>query len=239
MARGGVMERGSVAVITARGGSKRIPRKNIREFCGEPILAYPVRAALESGIFDEVMVSTDDEEIAQIAREYGASVPFLRSGRTSGDHATTVDVLLEVLGEYGRVGVSFGRLCCVYPTAPFVTPEKLRDAMQMLEEPDVDSVMPVVAFSFPPMRGMHMRDGMLSYCHPECATMRSQDLETIYHDCGQFYCIKTDVLQRTGSLVTGRTRAMVLPEREVQDIDTLEDWELAEMKYRRMEESDG
>lgn len=226
------MDNKKIAIITARGGSKRIPGKNIREFCGKPILAYSVEAAIHSGLFDEVMVSTDDGIIAETARSYGAEVPFMRSESTADDYATTAEVLMEVLAEYQKRGASFDKMCCIYPTAPFVTAEKLRYAMGLLEEEDVDSVMPVTAFSFPPMRGMYIREGRIAYCYPEYAARRSQDIETMYHDCGQFYCMKTEVFLRTGKLVSERTRAVILPEREVQDIDTMEDWQLAELKYK-------
>lgn len=224
----------SIAIITARGGSKRIPGKNIRDFCGRPIMEYSIEAAITSGIFQEVMVSTDDEEIAEIARKNGAKIPFLRSADTANDYATTADVLVEVLQKYQKMGRSFARACCIYPTAPFVTAEKLKKAMSMLEDADTEAVIPVTAFSFPPMRGMYIREGHLIYHHPECAVMRSQDLETMYHDCGQFYCFQPEILLRKRALVTEHTKALVVPEQEVQDIDTLEDWAIAEMKYQRM-----
>lgn len=228
---------GGLCVITARGGSKRIPRKNIREFCGKPIIAYSIEAALESGLFDEVMVSTDDEEIAGVARLYGAKVPFMRSGDSSGDHATTRDVLLEVLSEYERLGVRPDVLCCVYPTAPFVTAEKLRRAHDLLSE-GASQVVPVVAFSFPPQRGLVLRDGRLELAQPECFWSRSQDLEAVYHDCGQFYFYRVQAFLRGAPLLEGEAVPMVLPETEVQDIDNEVDWAIAEMKYRLMVEGD-
>ena len=152
-----------LAIITARGGSKRIPKKNIREFCGKPILAYSIEAALASGLFDHVMVSTDDEEIAQIAEKYGAEVPFFRSEATSGDFATTNDVLAEVLAEYEKRGMHFDIACCIYPTAPFVTAQKLTNAVEQLEASDADTLIPVVSFSYPPQRAMGWnRDGWYS-----------------------------------------------------------------------------
>ena len=141
-----------IAIITARGGSKRIPRKNIKKFCGKPILAYSVEAALQSGLFDTVMVSTDDEEIAQAARQYGAEVPFYRSEKTSGDYATTRDLVLEVLAEYEKRGLEYELACCIYPTAPFVTAKKLKDAVSQLLDSNADTLIPVVAFSYPPQR---------------------------------------------------------------------------------------
>ena len=227
----------SIAIITARGGSKRIPGKNKKDFLGKPILTYSIEAALKSGVFDEVMVSTDDEEIADIARKAGASVPFYRSAETANDFATTAQVLNEVLEEYAKQGREFEYLCCIYPTAPFITAEKLKEAMELLKEPGTDSVMPVVAFSFPPLRGMYIRDEKLEYCYPENALKRSQDLETMYHDCGQFYCINANRFMETGKLVMENTKAIIVPEREVQDIDTPEDWMIAEMKYRLMNEN--
>lgn len=224
----------AVAIITARGGSKRIPRKNIKEFCGKPILAYSIEAALASGVFDEVMVSTDDDEIAEIAKRYGAKVPFIRSCDTANDYATTAEVLCEVLEQYGKAGEVFDFACCIYPTAPFVTADKLKKAMEMLADKDVDSVMPVTAFSFPPMRGMYIRDERLTYVYPECSQKRSQDFEEMYHDCGQFYCFNVERFKETNILVTENTKAIVVSELEVQDIDSEVDWKLAELKYEMM-----
>lgn len=223
---------GAVAVITARGGSKRIQRKNIKDFCGKPIIAYSIEAALESKIFDEVMVSTDDEEIAEIAERYGAIVPFVRSKENANDFATTADVLLEVIESYKKIGKEFSCLCCIYPTAPFVTSEKLKKAMMFLKEKECQTVMPVVEFSFPPMRGMYIREGNLEYCHPEYAFTRSQDIEKMYHDCGQFYCVRIEDFVKEKKLVMPNTKAIIVPEREVQDIDTEEDWAMAEIKYQ-------
>ena len=178
----------SIAVITARGGSKRIPRKNIKEFCGKPIIAYSIEAALESGLFDEVMVSTDDEEIAEIAKEYGASVPFLRSENNSDDHATSADVLSEVLFEYRSRDSEFDILACIYPTAPFITAEELRNAAKLLTNTDTSSVVAVTDFDFPPQRAFLLSDdGNLTWERPENALTRSQDLPRTAHDCGRVY----------------------------------------------------
>lgn len=222
----------AIAIITARGGSKRIPKKNIKEFCDKPIIAYSIEAALKSGIFDEVMVSTDSEEIAEIAEKYGAKVPFFRSSENAGDFASTADVIAEVLECYAREGKTFDYTCCIYPTAPFVTATKLQDALQKMIDEDADSLMPVVSFSFPPQRGMVIRDGKLSYMFPENAMKRSQDLETMYHDCGQFYFLKTDEFLKEKKLVLNKATAMEMSELEVQDIDNESDWNLAELKYR-------
>ncbi len=230
------MQLGAVAIITARGGSKRIPGKNKKDFLGKPIICYSIEAALSSGLFDEVMVSTDDEEIADIAVRAGASVPFMRSGAASDDYATTDDVLLEVLEEYEKRGKTFEYMACIYPTAPFVTAAKLKDAFHILKSDNASGVMPVVSFSFPPQRGMAIRDGRLEYCFPENAMKRSQDLETMYHDCGQFYFYNTEKYRACrGDLKDGYV-PIVVPETQVQDIDNTSDWKLAEIKYRMMEE---
>lgn len=221
-----------LAVITARGGSKRIPRKNIKEFCGKPILAYSVEAALQSGMFDTVMVSTDDVEIAEIAGRYGAEVPFYRSEKTSNDYATTNDVLLEVLAEYEKRGEGFEIACCIYPTAPFVTADKLKCAVERLLVGDADTLIPVVAFSYPPQRAMLLREGRLVFEYPEYLDTRSQDLEPHYHDVGQFYVFRTEAFRRNRRLMVGNILPLVVPETEVQDIDTQTDWEIAEMKFR-------
>ena len=226
----------TIAIITARGGSKRIPHKNIKEFMGKPILCYGIEAAIASEAFDEVMVSTDDEEIAEIARKAGAKIPFMRSKETSSDYATTADAIREVLTEYQKRGMSFTEAAVIYPTAPFITAGKLRDGMKLLKEMDADSVLPVVRFSFPPQRAFYVRDGKLGFFHEEYKNCRSQDLEPYYHDCGQYCCFKTATFLEKGSLVTEKTYAQVFPESEVQDIDTLEDWKIAEIKYAMMKD---
>jgi pseudaminic acid cytidylyltransferase len=222
-----------VAIITARGGSKRIPRKNIREFCGKPIIAYSIETALESGCFDEVMVSTDDDEIAGVARGYGAAVPFKRSAATATDQATTAEVLLEVLEKYREAKRDIGEACCIYPTAPFITPESLRAGRDLLlRDRDTPCVIPVVRFSYPIQRALRVRDGTISLFQPEHLNTRSQDLEPGYHDAGQFYWFRADAFERTRSLMAPGTAAVILPEWQVQDIDNEDDWIVAEMKYR-------
>ena len=227
-----------IAIITARGGSKRIPRKNIREFCGKPILAYSIEAALDAGVFDVVMVSTDDEEIGQVARQYGAQVPFYRSDATANDYGTTNDVLLEVLEEYGKRGMEFDIACCIYPTAPFVTGKKLGESMDILLGSDADTLIPVTAFSYPPQRAMFIREGRLVFGYPEYMDSRSQDLEPHYHDVGQFYVFRTESFRKNRKLMKGNILPYVLTDLEVQDIDNETDWEIAEMKYRLMREKE-
>ncbi len=228
----------TIAIITARSKSKRIPHKNIKPFCGKPIMVYSIEAALSSNVFDEVMVSTDSEQYAEIAKNAGAKVPFLRSPDNSSDHATTADVLIEVIKEYEKIGRHFDEVCCIYPTAPFISAEKLSDAFDEMKRSKADSLVTVVKFGFPPQRGFVIRDNHVSYLHPEFEKTRSQDLEPIYHDCGQFYIIKTEALLQYHSLVLPNTVPYILPEEEVQDIDTLSDWEIAEAKFKALRKKD-
>ena len=224
----------AIAIITARGGSKRIPQKNIKEFCGKPIIAYSIEAAINSGIFDEVMVSTDSMEIAKIAIKYGAKVPFMRSEANSSDYATTSDVLAEVIDEYRKRGREFDYMACLYPTAPFITPEKLKNAMEMLIEQDGLMAMPVVQFSYPPQRGYIIENDKLNMKYMENAEKRSQDFEKIYHDAGQFYLVQMKgYWDNNGRIYRGIT-PIIVDEMEVQDIDNETDWELAEIKYNFM-----
>ena len=229
------MKKSKLAIITARGGSKRIPKKNIREFCGKPMIAYSIEAALESGIFTEVMVSTDSEEIAEIAKKYGASVPFMRSKKTADDFATTADVILEVLERYKEKGKEFDYICCIYPTAPFVTGEKLQKAMKLMEENNPVEIIPVVQFSYPPQRCFIIDEkNEMKYKYQEYIQARSQDLEKQYHDAGQFYVYHTEKYITLKGKIAEGIMPIILSEMEVQDIDTEEDWEIAELKYQLM-----
>lgn len=225
----------TLCLIPARGGSKRLPRKNIRSFLGKPIIAYAIRAALDSGLFDEVMVSTDDEEIAAKAKEYGARVPFYRSPENADDHATTLDVVREVLGRYPT---DFDRVCCLYATAPFIQPSHLRAAAQLLDESGADCVFPVLRYGFPVQRSVVLdAAGRVRMRQPEYQTARSQDLEPVFHDAGQFYFFRPAPVLAAGRLWTDDTRALELPETEAHDIDTETDWQLAEMKYRLLHDA--
>lgn len=226
----------TLAMITARGGSKRIPRKNIKEFNGKPIISYSIEAALASGVFDEVMVSTDDEEIAEIAKKYGAKVPFFRSEKTANDFATTVDVIEEVLNTYKERGEEFDIFCCIYPTAPFITAKRLKDAVEELAKSDADSLIPVVRFSYPPQRAMEVHDGKLVFRQPENLSKRSQDLEPHFHDAGQFYVVRSESFFKNRGIMVGDILPMELSELEVQDIDNEVDWKLAELKYNLLNE---
>ena len=222
----------SVAIITARGGSKRIPRKNIKPFLGKPILEYGIEAALQTGLFCEVMVSTDDEEIAQVAKKAGAKVPFMRSEKTSNDFAATADVVGEVIDTYERMGMKFERACCIYPTAPFITPDAIKTAMALLEQEKADCVIPVVKYSFPPQRSVVINNGRLMAKWPENMGRRSQDLEPLYHDCGQFYCLNVESFKKQRVIWMENAVPYIQDDINVQDIDTPDDWEIAEMKYR-------
>lgn len=226
----------AVAIITARGGSKRIPRKNIKDFLGIPIIKYSIEAALNAGCFDVVMVSTDDEEIATIARELGADVPFLRSKDNANDFATTVDVIVEVLRDFANLGKHFKYCCCIYPTAPFVTAEKLSTAYAKLTSSGAKSVVPVVRFGFPILRSFKIEQGLVKMNWPEYMNSRSQDLAPAYHDCGQFYFVSSESFIEDRKLFTDFTIPIEMPESEVQDIDTEEDWKIAEIKYTFLQE---
>ena len=224
-----------LAIITARGGSKRIPRKNIRNFMGRPMITYAISVALEASLFDEVMVSTDDDEIAALARVRGAAVPFMRSAATANDYATTSDVLNEVLAEYAKLGRCFDSFCCIYPCVPFLTVDIIKGAYDRFVSSGSDALMPVVQYSFPIQRAMKVSDeGFLSYREPENAPKRSQDLEPMYHDVGMFYFYKTASWGRVKTIVP-----YVMPEERIQDIDTLSDWRMAEIKYKMLMESSG
>lgn len=225
----------AVAIIIARGGSKRIPRKNIKDFCGKPIIAYSIEAALKCGCFEEVMVSTDDNEIAEIAKKYGAKVPFMRSEENANDYAVANDVVLEVVREYQTRGKEFEYICSIYPTAPFVTGDKLSKAMNMLQTLDVDRVAPFVRFNVPPQWRARIDNGLVTFVEPDTIVTRSQDLEAMYYDPGQFYCFKVGhFLQTNGATVAGKLAAIEIPEMEAHDIDTIDDWEMAEIKYQLM-----
>lgn len=220
-----------IAIITARGGSKRIPRKNIKEFLGSPIIKYSIDAALNAGCFDEVMVSTDDDEIAKIAVGFGAKIPFTRSKENADDYATTANVITEVLNTYKQSGIEFEYACCIYPTAPFVTAQKLTSAYYKLIDSNAKSVVPVVSFGFPILRSFKIEEGLVKMNWPEHMQTRSQDLPPAYHDCGQFYFFNTAEFLKTKQLFTDFTIPYEMPESEVQDIDTEEDWKVAEIKY--------
>jgi N-acylneuraminate cytidylyltransferase len=227
----------SIAIIPARGGSKRIPRKNVKDFLGKPIIAYSIQLALDSGLFDEVMVSTDDEEIADISRQYGAKVPFLRSARTSDDFATTADVLIEVLETYqAQHSQTFEAGCCIYATAPLVRQKSLHEGHKLLVD-GAPVALPVAAFSYPVWRSFELDgSGSIAMKWPEYEKSRSQDLQPLYHDCGQWYWFRVDTFLQTRKLFQTGAKGVITDELEVQDIDNITDWKLAELKYRLLHE---
>lgn len=219
----------NLCIIPARGGSKRIPRKNIKEFLGKPIIAYSIETAIETGLFDEVMVSTDDVEIAEVAQKYGAKVPFMRSAETASDFASTADVLKEVLTKYKELGKEVDNFCCFYATAPLVQSKDVAAAFERLQQSDFSCVYPVVQFSYPIWRCLDIaEDGTMKRHWPEYENSRSQDLPKEYHDTGTFYWYKTKKWL-TGDVKIG---GIIVDETSIQDIDTETDWKLAEMKYK-------
>lgn len=224
----------TLAIITARGGSKRIPRKNIKPFMGKPMIAYAIEAARKSGVFQEVMVSTEDEEIARIAEEWGAKVPFFRSTETASDYATTADVIDEVLRVYRERGMEFDSFCCIYPCVPFLTDVVLKEAYE--EFLGADALIPVCPFSQIPEWAFTICDGILVPKYPEMANVRSQDIPPSYSDPGMFYYSTTESFARTRSVVPSNVRPYVMDEIHCQDIDNDIDWKMAELKFRFINE---
>ena len=225
----------SIAIIPARGGSKRIPRKNIKIFSGKPIIYYAIQSALNSKCFDEVMVSTDDLEIAEISRQCGAQVPFLRSKETSTDHAMTADVLLEVLNKYDEAHQKFDLACCIYATSVFTTFEKLKKTKEiLLNKEEVQATFPILRFGFPIQRAYKINKGYIEMMWPENYNVRSQDLEPTYHDAGQFYWFRVNDFKKYQRVLMDQCVGYEVPETEAQDIDSEVDWALAEIKFQRM-----
>lgn len=222
----------NVAVIPARGGSKRIPGKNIKYFAGKPIISYSIEAAKASGIFDRIIVSTDSEDIADVARSAGAEVPFARPSELSDDHTPTAPVLEHAVKWLESKGCSVKYLCCIYPTAPFVRSEDLIRGYELLIEDSVSCVFSVTEFEFTIFRGLKINDeGFIEMFWPEHELTRSQDLPQAYHDAGQFYWLDSGKFLKNKKLYAKDAKPIILPRVLVQDIDTLEDWETAEIMY--------
>lgn len=222
-----------ICIIPARGGSKRIPKKNIKDFLGKPIIAYSIEAALQSQLFDEVMVSTDDEEIASIAKKQGAKVPFLRSKTNADDFATTFQVIEEVLSEYKKTGKTFDEGCCLYATSPFTTAKKLEEASTLLELKKFSTVFPVIRFGTAIQRALGMDANQKMYMlQPEFELIRSQDIAPTFYDAGQFYFFKVLEILKHKRLYTNNSGIIEISENEGQDIDNEIDWKLAELKYK-------
>ena len=225
-----------LAVIPARGGSKRIPRKNIREFCGMPMIARSIQAAFDSKCFDRVIVSTDDDEIAQIARQYGAEVPFIRPAELSDDHSPTRPVIAHAIQSVEH-GQKVDWVCCIYATAPFVRAEDLRTGLERVQQDDCSYVFPVASYAFPIQRALKIdkKTGHVSMFYPEQFQTRSQDLEEAWHDAGQFYWASADQWKKDEPIFNDHAIALTIPRHRVQDIDTPEDWRLAELLFKAQE----
>jgi N-acylneuraminate cytidylyltransferase len=221
-----------IAIVPARGGSKRIPRKNIKLFAGQPVLAYPVRAALASKCFDDVIVSTDDDEIALVARTVGASTPFMRPSELADDHTVLVDVITHAIQWFHEHGQVVSEVCCIFATAPFVTPKALRVGLETLQTSGRNFALSITSFPFPVQRAVRMAsDGGINAMYPEFRETRSQDLEPCWHDAGQFCWGTRQAFLDRLPVFSEHTAGVVLPRHLVQDLDTLEDWRRAELMY--------
>ncbi len=225
-----------IAIIHGRGGSKRIPRKNIKPFHGKPMIAYPLEVAAASGLFDRIIVSTDDEEIAAIGRDYGAETPYLRPEAMADDRIGTAEVLAWDLAELGAESVDY--VCCIYATAPFITADALTRGLETMRQYGCSTAVPVTTFPFPIFRALKTTDdGTLGMFWPEHRLTRSQDLPEALHDAGQFYWVKPAIFLHQKNLYAEDTRPIPLARHLVQDLDTLEDWQRAEYMYKALKES--
>lgn len=222
----------NVAIIPARGGSKRIPGKNIRDFCGKPMIAWSIEAARASGCFDEVIVSTDDEQIAGVARQYGASVPFMRPEHLSDDYTGTLPVIRHAVEWFVNAGYSVDFACCIYATAPFVTPSDIQEGGSRLKSTGCSFAFSVTSYAFPIQRALRLIDGSrVEMMHPEQFSTRSQDLEEAWHDAGQFYWGTAEAWLEERVIFGPGSVGIPIPRYRVQDVDTPEDWESAEYLF--------
>lgn len=225
-----------LAVIPARGGSKRIPRKNIKLFCGKPMIAWSIEAALQSGCFDQVVVSTDDAETAEVARQYGAQVPFMRPAALSDDHTGTTAVVAHAIDWFAAQGQMPEQVCCLYATAPFVSVDDLRRGLGVLTETGSDYAFSVTSYAFPIQRAIRITPaGRVEMFSPEHFNTRSQDLEEAYHDAGQFYWGRADAWLQGRMIFSPAAASVTLPRHRVQDIDTPEDWTRAEWMFKALQ----
>ena len=220
-----------LAIIPARGGSKRIPRKNMKLFLGKPIIQYSIESALNANLFDEIMVSTDDIQIAEISKSLGANVPFMRSKKNSNDYAGTSEVIFEVLREYQNCNILFDYCCCIYPTAPLIKVKNIVAGFNLLKEKNYDSFFPVVRYGHPIQLSYQIVNDKLVMNKKENLTKRTQDLTPNFHDVGQFYWVKVNKFLGNKKIFTDNTGTIELSQLEVQDIDNEDDWKIAEMKY--------
>jgi pseudaminic acid cytidylyltransferase len=229
----------NLCIIPARGGSKRIPRKNIRDFHGKPIIAYAIQCAQNSNLFDRIIVSTEDSEIAEVATSFGAEVPFYRSQQNADDYSTTSAVLVEVLEALKASNELPHLACCLYPTTPLLLPTDLIAGFELFQTLEADVVMSATAFDFPIQRAFELKDdGQVQLREPQYISARSQDLTKTYHDAGAFYFFQSTQFLELQSLWSGKIAALNLPNQRVQDIDNLSDWELAEYKFQRLLQND-
>ncbi len=222
-----------LAVIPARGGSKRIPRKNIKPFCGKPMIAYSIEAAKKSELFDEIIVSTDDEEIAEVALKYGALVPFMRPKELSDDHTATIPVIAHAICEMSAR--NHEAICCIYATAPFIQANYLKEAYEIFKQNNAQYAFSATTFPFPIQRAIRLKNGSVEMFYPEHFLTRSQDLEEAFHDAGQFYFGKPEAWLENKPIFAPHSRVVLLPRHLVQDIDTMEDWVRAELMFKAMQ----
>ena len=228
-----------LAVIPARGGSKRIPRKNIKMFHGQPMIAWSIQAAIDSGCFDEVWVSTDDEEIAEVAQVYGAKVPFLRPVHLSDDFATTADVMSHSVEEFGKINHALpDYICCLYATAPFVTKADLVQGLEKIKNnSNLNYVFSATTYPFPIQRAIKLNEhDTVEMFSPQYFNVRSQDLEEAWHDAGQFYWGTAEAWLNKAMIFASQSSVVELPRFRVQDIDTQEDWDRAEWLFKAIQQ---
>ncbi|MCF6246318.1 MAG: pseudaminic acid cytidylyltransferase [Desulfobacula sp.] len=229
----------AVAIIPARGGSKRIPRKNIKLFCGKPMIAYSIIAAEKTNLFDKIIVSTDDHEIASTAIEWGAKVPFMRPENLADDYTTTIDVIKHALGWFNKNNDSYNLGCCIYATAPFIRISDLKKGYDLVKNFDFNFSFPVTTFPSPIFRALKLtKSNSLKMFWPEHINTRTQDLTEAYHDVGQFYWGKTEAFLKTGSIFEDYSSPVIIPRYLAQDIDTQEDWKQAELLYKTLHPED-
>lgn len=220
-----------LCIIPARGGSKRIPKKNIKLFLGEPIITYSIKTAISSGLFEEIMISTDDAETADIGIKMGIKVPFMRSKRNSDDYSTTFDVISEVLNNYKDKGKEFKYVCCLYPCAPLVTVDDLNSSFNKLEKNNYDSLLPIIKIGSPIERSIILDSDKIKWLQKQYSNSRSQDLRELYNDAGQYYWLNTEKCFDKGDVLTENSGFLIIPAIKGQDIDNEDDWEVAEFKY--------